>query len=70
MPGRLSVSRTIGDIESKYGNFGGNPNVIICEPDIFIYDLKKIKLIFLFRFVMEYLIKWVMMKLLNVFGWY
>ena len=38
-PGRLSVSRTIGDIEAKETNFGGNPNVIISEPDIFIYDI-------------------------------
>ena len=40
-PGRLSVSRTIGDIEAKSETFGGNPNVIIWEPDIFIYDLNK-----------------------------
>ena len=39
LPGRLSVSRTIGDIEAKSPNFGGNPNVIIWEPDIFIFDL-------------------------------
>ena len=41
LPGRLSVSRTIGDAEAKIVKFGGNPNVIICEPEIFIYDLKK-----------------------------
>ena len=41
LPGRLSVSRTIGDVEAKIVNFGGNPNVIICEPDIYIYDLTK-----------------------------
>ena len=41
LPGRLSVSRTIGDIEAKSEKFGGNPNVIIWEPDIFIYDLNK-----------------------------
>jgi protein phosphatase 2C family protein 2/3 len=46
LPGRLSVSRTIGDIEAKNENFGGNPNVIICDPDIFIYDLKKNKIDF------------------------
>ena len=46
LPGRLSVSRTIGDIEAKNEKFGGNPNVIICEPDIFIYDLKKEKIDF------------------------
>ena len=38
-PGRLSVSRTIGDIEAKFENFGGNKNVIISDPDIFKYDL-------------------------------
>ena len=41
LPGRLSVSRTIGDIEAKSQKFGGNPNVIIWEPDIFIFDLNK-----------------------------
>ena len=38
-PGRLSVSRTIGDIEAKNIKFGGNPNVIIAEPEIYIFDL-------------------------------
>lgn len=33
-PGRLSVSKTFGDIEAKRPKFGGNPNVIVCEPDI------------------------------------
>jgi len=46
LPGRLSVSRTIGDIEAKSENFGGNPNVIIPIPDIFIYDLNKNKIDF------------------------
>ena len=34
LPGRLSVSRTIGDIEAKDPIYGGNDKVIICEPDI------------------------------------
>jgi len=33
-PGRLSVSRTIGDIEAKDPKYGGNPNVVIPKPDI------------------------------------
>ena len=33
-PGRLSVSRTIGDIYAKLSQYGGNPNVIIPTPDI------------------------------------
>lgn len=33
-PGRLSVSRTFGDVEAKLPRFGGNPNVVIAEPDI------------------------------------
>ena len=41
LPGRLSVSRTIGDAEAKLVKFGGNPNVIICEPEIFYYNLKE-----------------------------
>ena len=46
VPGRLSVSRTIGDVEAKLEKFGGNPNVIIPDPEIFIYDLKKIDIDF------------------------
>ena len=46
LPGRLSVSRTIGDIEAKDEKFGGNPNVIICDPDIFSFDLKRDKIDF------------------------
>ena len=41
LPGRLSVSRTIGDVEAKLEKFGGNPNVIISEPEIFYYDLNR-----------------------------
>ena len=41
VPGRLSVSRTIGDVEAKMVKFGGIPNVIIAEPEIFFYDLNR-----------------------------
>lgn len=34
LPGRLSVSRTFGDIEAKNPKYGGNPNVVIAKPDI------------------------------------
>ena len=34
LPGRLSVSRTFGDIEAKKTKYGGNPKVVIAEPDI------------------------------------
>jgi protein phosphatase 2C family protein 2/3 len=34
LPGRLSVSRTFGDIEAKLEQFGGNPKVVIAEPEI------------------------------------
>ena len=40
-PGGLSVSRTIGDVEAKLEKYGGNPNVVISSPDIFVYDLNK-----------------------------
>ena len=40
-PGGLSVSRTIGDVEAKLEKFGGNSNVVISKPDIFVYDLNK-----------------------------
>jgi len=33
-PGRLSVSRTIGDIEAKMKRLGGNSNCVVCHPDI------------------------------------
>lgn len=35
MPGRLSVSRTFGDIEAKRPEFGGMAGVVVCDPDIF-----------------------------------
>ena len=41
LPGRLSVSRTIGDVEAKKVQFGGNPKVIVPYPDIYCYDLNK-----------------------------
>jgi protein phosphatase 2C family protein 2/3 len=33
-PGRLSVCRTYGDLEAKEPQLGGNPNVVISQPDI------------------------------------
>lgn len=33
-PGRLSVSRTFGDLYAKSLDLGGNPDVIIAQPDI------------------------------------
>lgn len=33
-PGRLSVSRTFGDIEAKLPSLGGNPEVLISVPEI------------------------------------
>ena len=47
LPGRLSVSRTIGDIEAKGIQFGGNPKVVIPYPDIYFYDLEKDNIDFL-----------------------
>ena len=40
-PGKLSVSRTVGDAEGKVEDLGGNPNVIVPVPDIFIFDFEK-----------------------------
>jgi protein phosphatase 2C family protein 2/3 len=39
MPGRLSVSRTFGDCLAKLEQYGGNPNVIISEPEIMVFDI-------------------------------
>ena len=47
LPGRLSVSRTIGDVEAKKPQFGGNPNVVVPYPDIFCYNLKNDNIDFL-----------------------
>jgi protein phosphatase PTC2/3 len=33
-PGRLSVCRTLGDLEAKQPQLGGKPDVVICRPDI------------------------------------
>ena len=41
LPGKLSVSRTIGDIEAKDKKYGGNSNVIICDPEICKFKLTK-----------------------------
>ena len=40
-PGKLSVSRTVGDAEGKLEILGGNPNVLIPIPDIYTFDLEK-----------------------------
>ena len=39
-PGRLSVSKTFGDIEAKRPRYGGNPNVIVCDPDIKCFKIQ------------------------------
>lgn len=39
-PGRLSVSRTVGDIDAKLPKYGGNPRVVVATPDIFSFDLE------------------------------
>jgi protein phosphatase 2C family protein 2/3 len=39
-PGRLSVSRTIGDIEAKDPRYGGNPKVVIATPDIKVFHIQ------------------------------
>lgn len=52
MPGRLSVSRTFGDIEAKKPELGGNPNVVIAIPDILEFKIKgKLDQSLYFRFV-------------------
>jgi len=41
LPGRLSVSRTFGDIEAKIVKYGGNPNVVVAEPEIKTFKLNE-----------------------------
>jgi protein phosphatase PTC2/3 len=40
LPGRLSVSRTFGDIEAKLPKYGGKEGVIIAQPEISQFSLK------------------------------
>ena len=39
-PGRLSVSRTLGDIEAKDVRYGGNPMCVIATPDIKCFKIR------------------------------
>lgn len=39
-PGRLAVSRTLGDIEAKLAKYGGKPNVISAEPETGSFKLE------------------------------
>ena len=39
LPGRLSVSRTFGDVETKLASLGGKSGVIIATPDIRSFDI-------------------------------
>ena len=41
LPGRLSVSRTFGDVEAKSEKYGGNPNVVIATPEIKSFKIGK-----------------------------
>ena len=38
-PGRLSVSRSFGDIEAKLPKYGGNMRVIVADPEIRVFDI-------------------------------
>ena len=40
-PGRLSVSRSFGDVEAKLPEFGGNPDVLIATPEIKAFRIKR-----------------------------
>lgn len=40
-PGRLSVSRTFGDIEAKLSKLDGNPRVVVHDPDILVFKIDK-----------------------------
>ncbi|KAL4506059.1 hypothetical protein ABPG72_013820 [Tetrahymena utriculariae] len=41
LPGRLSVSRTFGDIEAKLHKYGGKQGVIISDPEIKVFRVQK-----------------------------
>mmetsp|Transcript_31076 Transcript_31076/g.54030 ORF Transcript_31076/g.54030 Transcript_31076/m.54030 type:complete len:422 (+) Transcript_31076:326-1591(+) len=40
LPGRLSVSRTFGDVDAKLAHLGGKPGVVIAEPEIRVYEIR------------------------------
>jgi protein phosphatase 2C family protein 2/3 len=40
-PGKLKVSRTFGDLDAKDEEYGGNPNVIIADPHLKSFPVKK-----------------------------
>jgi protein phosphatase PTC2/3 len=42
-PGRLSVCRTLGDIEAKHPMLLGNPKVVISDPDIASFKIDPTK---------------------------
>lgn len=39
-PGKLKVSRAIGDLDAKYEEYGGNPNVLIPDPHIKSFPIR------------------------------
>ena len=41
LPGRLSVSRTFGDLEAKSEKYGGKKGVIVPMPDIYEFELNE-----------------------------
>ena len=41
LPGRLSVSRTFGDTEAKLQKYGGNPKVVVPEPEIQCFKIRE-----------------------------
>lgn len=38
-PGRLSVSRSFGDVEAKLPMYNGNPNILISTPEVKIFEI-------------------------------
>lgn len=38
-PGKLSVSRSFGDVEAKIEKYGGNPRVLIAKPEITYFEI-------------------------------
>ncbi len=69
-PGRLSVCRSFGDIEAKSEKHGGNPRVLIAEPEVNIiklteehdYILIGCKYYYIISKVMGYLINYQILK--------
>jgi protein phosphatase 2C family protein 2/3 len=46
-PGGLSLSRSIGDLTAKVEEFGGNPGVVVCDPEVVSFEVDPVDHLYL-----------------------